>query len=188
MTKYLVLVRHAQPEIVEAAPAREWRLSPQGRVHADYLAEELSRFQPEAIVSSDEPKAVETAEIIARRYQLDLQIVEALREHDRSNVPYLPYEAFQRSIRDFFQNASQLVFGRETADQAYTRFYRGIHSMLKDHPDKTIVAVAHGTVITLFVSRLTGHSDFDLWRMLGLPSYIAIDLESNTLIVRTHIR
>jgi broad specificity phosphatase PhoE len=188
MTKYLVLVKHAQPDIVEAAPAREWRLSAQGRVHAGYLAEELARFEPEVIVSSDEPKALETAEIIARKYDLDLQVVEALREHDRSNVPFLPHEAFQRSVQDFFQNADQLVFGRETANQAYTRFYRGVHSILTDHPDKTIVAVAHGTVIALFVARLTGHSDFDLWRMLGLPSYIAIDLESSTLIVRTHIR
>ena len=110
-----------------------------------------------------------------------------LHEHDRSNVPYLSHETFQASIRSFFQEPDQLVFGNETANQAYARFYQAIHSILNENVRKTVVVVTHGTVISLFVARLTGSSDLELWHKLGLPSFVAMDLHSNTLILRSTI-
>lgn len=187
MTKYLVLVKHSVPRVQAQDPANTWELSEEGRVRAHRLAEQLETFTPEVIVSSDEPKAKETAEILARQFQLDVQILPDLHEHDRSNVPFLSYDGFQVSIREFFQKPDELVFGRETADQAYKRFYRTVHSILKENRNKTVVIVTHGTVISLFVSRLTGSSDLELWNTLGLPSFIAMDLSSNTLIVRNTI-
>jgi broad specificity phosphatase PhoE len=50
-----------------------------------------------------------------------------------------------------------------------------------------VVIVTHGTVISLFVSRLTGSSDLELWSKLGLPSLVAMDLHSSTLIVRGNV-
>lgn len=187
MTKYLVLVKHSVPRIQAEDPANTWKLSEEGRLRAQRLAEQLESFTPEVIVSSDEPKAKETAEILARHFQLDLQMLPDLHEHDRSNVPFLSHDAFQVAIREFFQKPDELVFGRETADQAYTRFYRTVHSILKENRNKTAVIVTHGTVISLFVSRLTGSSDLELWNMLGLPSFVAMDLSSNTLFVRNSI-
>lgn len=187
MTKYLILVKHSAPKIEEDRPANTWRLSAEGRLRAQRLAEQLEGFDPEVIISSSEPKAKETADILASHFQLDLQIGENLHEHDRSNMPYLSHDAFQIFIRDFFQKPDELIFGSETANQAYTRFYRAIHSILGGYRDKTIVIVTHGTVISLFVSRLTGSSDLDLWNTLGLPSFIALDLQSSTLIIRSTI-
>ncbi len=185
MTKHLILVKHSVPEIKKGHPANTWRLSKEGQLRAQRLAEQLKSFEPEVIVASNEPKAKETAEIVASQLQLDVHIVPDLHEHIRSNVPYLSHDAFQASIRDFFQKPDELVFGEETANQAYTRFYRAVHSVLNEHRNKTIVVVTHGTVISLFVSRLTGSSDLELWNKLGLPSFIAMDLHSNTLIVRS---
>ena len=187
MTKYLVLVKHSIPEIKVEQPANSWKLSEEGRLRAHRLAEHLQSFEPEVIVSSSEPKAKETADILAKELQLEVHILSRLHEHDRNNVPYLSHEAFQSSIRAFFQNPDMVVFGQETANQAYTRFYHAVHSVLNEHKNKTIVIVTHGTVISLFVSRLTGRSDLELWNMLGLPSFIAMDLHSSTLIVRENI-
>jgi len=53
--------------------------------------------------------------------------------------------------------------------------------------DKTVVIVAHGTVISLFISRLIGSSDWLLWNELGLPSFVVIDLYSKTLIAKENI-
>lgn len=187
MKKYLILVKHSLPEIVENLPANKWRLSKEGQVRAERLAERLSHYQPEAIVSSYEPKAKETAEIIARKQQLELYVIDDLHEHDRSNEPYLSKDEFQASIREFFQKPDVLVFGKETADQAHARFCRSVHSALKSHADKIVAIVAHGTVISLFVSRLLGISDLLLWNELGLPSFIVIDLQSNTLLAKENI-
>lgn len=187
MTKHLILIKHSVPEIEADHPANTWKLSKEGRLRAQRLAEQLKSFEPEVIVSSNEPKAKETAEIVASQLQLDVQIVPDLHEHARSNVPYLSHDAFQASIHDFFQRPDELVFGEETANQAYTRFYRAVHSILNEHKGKTIVIVTHGTVISLFVSRLTGSPDLELWNKLGLPSFVAMDLYSNTLTVRSVI-
>ena len=111
MKKHLILVKHALPEIVEILPAREWKLSDEGRIRAQELAERLSKYQPDVIVSSSEPKAKETAEIVAGRNNLELQIVDGLYEHDRSNTPYLSGEEFQAAIHDFFEKPAVLVFG-----------------------------------------------------------------------------
>jgi broad specificity phosphatase PhoE len=187
MKKYLILVKHSVPEIQADRPASTWKLSEEGQKRAQQLAEQLKGFEPEVIVSSKEPKAKETAEILAGQLLLDLQIVPELHEHDRSNVPYLSHDTFQSSIQDFFQKPDELVFGRETANEAYARFYRVVHFILNKHRDKTVVVVTHGTVISLFVSRLTGSSDLELWKQLGLPAFVAMDLGSNTVIVRNKI-
>ena len=181
------MVKHSLPQIVEGLPAREWKLSDVGRIRAQELAERLSEFQPEIIVSSAEPKAVETAEIIARNHKLEPHIGDGLHEHDRSKTSFLSRDEFQAAIRKFFEKPDVLVFGSETANESYARFYQAVHRVLNSNRNKRIVAVAHGTVISLFVSRLTGIPDFLLWKELGLASFVVIDIESNTLVTRENI-
>lgn len=187
MTAYLIMVKHSMPEVESDRPANTWRLSHEGRSRARRLGEQLKEFRPEVLVSSDEPKAKETAEIVSGLLRLELEVVADLHEHERTNEPYLSAEKFQASVHEFFQKPEELVLGNETANQAHARFYRAVHSVLNHHRNKTVVIVTHGTVISLFVSRLTGVEDFPLWTQLGLPSFVAMDLHSNTVIVRSNI-
>jgi len=187
MTKYLILVKHSMPEIVENVPAREWKLSTIGRERASRLVERLLGYQPEVIISSVEPKTIETSDLIAERTGLPVYIVAGLHEHDRSNVAFLSNDRFQENVQEFFSKPTELVFGNETADQAYERFSRTVLSLLDSHQERTVVIVAHGTVISLFVSRLTGVNDFLLWSELGLPSFVVIDTETNTLVKKENI-
>jgi broad specificity phosphatase PhoE len=187
MKKHLILVKHSLPQIMGDLPAREWELSDDGRIRAQKLAERLSPFQPEYIISSVETKARETAEIIAGRHNLELHIADGLHEHDRSKTPYLSKYEFQAAMHEFFENPDTLVFGSETAHEAYSRFYQAVHSVLDCHPNKTVVIVAHGTVISLFVSSLTGTSGWSLWSELGLPSFVVIDVQSHTLVTIENI-
>lgn len=184
MKKHLILVKHSLPEVVESLPAAEWRLSDEGRARARRLAERLDRFRPEVLLSSTEPKAKETAEFIASIRQLELCSLDGLREHHRDQVPFLAPGQFEASVHEFFRRPDRLVFGNETADQAHVRFSEALHSILKAHVDETVAVVAHGTVISLFVSRRVGISDFLLWSELGLPSFLVMDLESKTLVAR----
>ena len=187
MKTYLILVKHSLPEIQESSPAREWKLSEEGRLRAGRLAERLIQYRPEIVISSTEPKAVETAEIISEKLNTKRQIVDGLHEHDRSSTPYLSSDHFRNSVREFFANPDKLVFGNETANEAYQRFARAVYSILESFPNKTIVIVTHGTVISLFVSRLTGMSDLSLWQELGLPSFLIMDMQSSTLLETENI-
>jgi broad specificity phosphatase PhoE len=187
MNNYLILVKHSLPEVVESLPAREWKLSDEGRVRAQRLAKQLSRYQPEVIVSSVEPKAIETAEIVANSLRLVSHVMDGLHEHDRSKTPYLSSDEFKSTICEFFEKPDMLVFGSESANQSHERFYQAVHSVLNSQKDKTIIVVAHGTVISLFVSRLIGVSDFSLWSELGSPSFVLIGMQSNTFIVKENV-
>src|SRR5215212_4120621 len=171
MQKYLVLIKHSLPKVEKDIPATHWKLSEEGQLRVHRLADSIKRFQPEVIVSSNETKAKETAGIMTSMLQLKFQVIEGLQEHDRSKLPYLSQDVFHASIREFFQKPDQLVLGSETANQAHERFQQTVQSVLNDHLDKTVVVVTLGTVMSLFVSRLTGISDQSLWNKLGLPSF-----------------
>ena len=64
MKKYLILVKHSVPQLEPDQPAHAWKLSEEGRLRANRLGEQLEEFEPEVIVSSREPKAKETADIL----------------------------------------------------------------------------------------------------------------------------
>ncbi len=182
MSRSLILVRHSLPEIQKDHPAREWKLSSNGRLRARLLSERISAYPVDVVFSSVEPKAVETAQIIAAAWDAELHVVEGLQEHDRSNIPYLTRPTFESAVQEFFNQPDTLVFGRETANQAYERFSGAISALLADYKDRDLVIVAHGTVISLFVSRLTGTSAFVFWEKLGMPSFVVIDIDTARLI------
>jgi len=175
------------PAIVESLPAREWKLSEMGRERAKRLADQLYDYQSEIIISSVEPKAMETAEIVARKLGLAVYVIERLHEHDLSNTAFLAKDQFRKVMQEFFSRPTELVLGNETADQSYRRFSQAVHSVLNHHKERTIIIVAHGTVISLFVSRLMGLHDFSLWNELGLPSFIVIDRSTDELIKKENI-
>ena len=86
----LVLVKHSMPEIEPDRPASDWRLGALGRQRAELLASRLRDLSPEVVWSSREPKAVETAEIVAASLGAPVQIADGLEEHHRDGVPFYP--------------------------------------------------------------------------------------------------
>jgi 2,3-bisphosphoglycerate-dependent phosphoglycerate mutase len=183
----LILVKHSQPEIVEALPAHEWILSESGRSRAELLADGLKPYQPDVLASSVEPKARQTAEILGERLNLKVQIAEGLHEHDRHGIPFYSYDEFQSFVREFFEKPDTLTFGNETADQALVRFRGAVEGVMKAHADKRIAIVSHGTVISLFVSWMTGFDGYSLWEALGLPSFVVLDVINKKLLETVNI-
>lgn len=170
----LVLVKHAAPAIDPGLPAHRWPLSRKGEARCVPLAERLAAFRPVVLATSPEPKARRTADVVAARLGLAAAIVEGLREHDRSEVPYLGDGEFEAMVARFFAHPTDLVFGRETAEFALSRFSAAVDGVLDRHPSGTMVIVAHGTVIALFVAARVGAEAFPLWRRLGLPSFVVL--------------
>ena len=170
----LILVKHSQPQIDPLMPAREWHLSAEGRLRCRPLADKLAAYEPGVIVASTEPKAKETAQIVAERLNKPFEVAEGLHEHNRSNVPFYSPQVFDAAIATFFQKPGELVFGRETALQAQERFSQAVEDALEKYKDENVVIVAHGTVITLFVAAHTKIEPFVFWKGLGLPSFVVM--------------
>lgn len=172
----LILVKHALPALEPGVPSREWHLAEGGRARCLPLAERLAAYTPVAIATSGEPKATETARIVGARLGVPVEVVKALHENDRTGLGWLGAAALEARIDRFFAEPDRLVMGNETADEAHARFAAAVEDVCARHPDGTIVIVAHGTVMTLFVSRLAGLEPFPFWKRLGLPSFVALSL------------
>jgi len=153
-----------------------------GRARAQELAGKLIQYQPEIIVTSVEPKARQTAGIIADCLGLEIHAAEGLHEHDRAQSPYYSKDKFQSLVQEMFDKPDVLVFGNETADQVLVRFREAVNSVLTSYNGQTILIVAHGTVISLFASALTKCDGYCLWKELGLPSFVVLDVQSKTLL------
>lgn len=178
----LVLIRHSVPEIERDRPASAWRLGVVGRRRSEQLASRLRDFSPDVVWSSREPKAVETAEIVAGALGVPVQVAHGLEEHHRDGVPFHPTrDDFEAAVERFFCNPDQLVFGSETAVQARDRMAAAVDRVVDaGHTDN--IVVTHGTVMTLYVAHVTGVRPMDFWHRLGLPSYVVLELPGNKIL------
>ena len=108
----IVLFRHAEPIIVKGAPSNGWVLSDAGRTAAAALAVKLGGFGLTELSSSLEPKALQTAQIIAGHVGGQILTDIRLREHDRSSVGFLSRENFEASVNSVFGRPNHMAFGR----------------------------------------------------------------------------
>jgi len=180
MTK-MIFIRHSTPLIDPAMPARDWVLSAEGHVAAAALADRLVRHGIGTVVSSDEPKARQTAEAIASTLRVPLALDRDLREHERANVGYLQRSEFEAGIASFFAQPEELAFGDETADQVFARFSAAVRRSAEPNRG-TIALVTHGTALTLYLARTTGIAPLPFWRSLTLPMAITVEDGSPTIL------
>lgn len=163
----MLLVRHSVPEVEPGVPSEEWRLSEEGRKRCGPLAQRLSGFEPRVLLSSTEPKARETAELVAPALGLDVQLSDGLRETERRTVGWLEPHELELGIRRLFERPDEVVYGEESAGAALSRFEAAVEGL----PESAVV-VSHGTVISLYVAARTGRDPFELWQSLELPDVV----------------
>jgi broad specificity phosphatase PhoE len=170
----LLLIRHGPPLIRQDTPARGWPLSEDGRLACEDFAGRLAAYDVTAMISSAEPKARETAAILAARLGLTPGVDADLAEHARDNAPFLGRADFEAAIRRLFAEPDALVFGQETATQAYTRFALAVQRALAAQPRGDVALVTHGTVMTLYAERHASVEPFAFWQALRMPDLFAL--------------
>jgi 2,3-bisphosphoglycerate-dependent phosphoglycerate mutase len=175
----LIFVRHGRPAINPATPPPNWSLAPEGRDDVAQLAADIAPFAPRDVLSSPEPKAVQTAEIIANALGLAVRIDHRLEEHQRPVLGFGAEEAFQAFIARVFAEPGWSSPGGESLDQARAR----LTTALDDHPTRPLIVVTHGTILSGFLASRIGVPAHDLWRSLGTPDAFVLDADG-TLITR----
>ena len=156
-------------------PPTRWLLGEQGRAQSLLLAERLRPYRPEVVITSQEPKAAETGEIVAERLNLPLRSAPGLHERDRTGVPYFDDVAeFEKMMGTFFERSAERVSGGESADEARQRFGAAVQRVLEPHPEQTVVIVAHGTANTLFVAAHNPVEPFAFWQAWALGTFAVL--------------
>jgi broad specificity phosphatase PhoE len=178
----VVLVKHALPMLDESRPPREWPLARDGEQQSKRLASALRRFASLRLVTSPEPNARRTGEIVAAELALPFTAVEGLQEIDRPALPILPASEHERINARIFTECDRAVIGRESARDAGRRFANAVFNELQRMNEDTLVVVAHGTVISLLVSAYNPVDAFALWKRLQCPSFVVLDAPSLALL------
>ena len=167
----LILVRHSQSDARPDVLTHRWGLTAEGHRRAEVLARLLEPYVPFALVSSPEPKAHQTAQAIARQYELDIRQINGLREHDRQTVKWAAsQDDFRANVIRFFEHPNELVLGEETGAQALARFVEAIREL--EAIEGSVVAVTHGSVITLFAANFAGVEPITFWESLTQPCFV----------------
>lgn len=148
-------ITHPQVAIDPDIPVPKWGLSPVGRERSERAARLPWARQLHRIISSDETKAIETAEILARASGIKIEIGEDMGENDRSATGFIPPDEFEKAANWFFAHPEQSFHGWERAIDAQARIVAAIDAVLADHdPDLPIAFVGHGGVGTLLKCHL----------------------------------
>ena len=187
MARNLVFVRHSQTQPEPGVAAREWQLSSEGRRRCAPLAAQLVVFNLDLIVTSTERKAIETGQLAAQKLGIPCQAADDLCEHKRETAPYFDtITEFQEAVRALLTKPAELVFGEETGQQAHNRFKKAVDRVMQSNPHENIGIVTHGTVLSLFVSHLTGEEIFTFWQSLDMPAILAFSHPSMELLARVN--
>lgn len=176
----LILIRHSVSEIQPEVPPAFWRLSAEGIARARAFAARVDPGSAACVFSSPEPKAVETARLLGEAWNVPVEEVQGLQEHERPDAVMLPRETFEERVRDVFAHPSRVVFGSESADEARGRFTEAVRRVVARSAGDVVI-VSHGTVMALFVGAEAGVDPFAFWKRQEMPFAVTLALPALTL-------
>jgi broad specificity phosphatase PhoE len=147
---------HPQVKIDPAVPVPSGGPSVLGRTRTEALANSACLLATTRIISSGERKAIETAEIIAKKLNVAVEVRETMHENDRSATGFLPPDEFEAVASEFFARPLVAVQGWERAIDAQVRIVREVEHVLTRNRAGDVLFVGHGAVGTLLFCHYAG--------------------------------
>ena len=156
MTAHIRYLTHPQVKIDPAIPVPSWGLSEVGRTRTQALANTELFAGTTQIICSGERKAIETAEVIAGKLNVTVEVREAMHENDRSATGFLQPDEFETVANQFFAHPSVSIRGWERAIDAQLRIVREVELVLARNRPGDVLFVGHGAVGTLLFCHYSG--------------------------------
>jgi broad specificity phosphatase PhoE len=147
------------PDVVRdpSVPVTEWPLSARGIARMESFCRQGFVDRIAAVYSSEERKARDGADVLARRLGLECRLRADLGENDRSATGYLPPAEFEATADLFFAHPDRSIRGWERARDAQARVSSAVRALVRDgRADGDIAIVAHGGVGALLLCQLLG--------------------------------
>ena len=156
----IIFVRHGETALNASRTLQpaDTPLSERGIGQARHAAARLRALKPVAIVSSDMPRALRTAQEIARETGLDPTLTQLLHERNFGDLRGQPHDAFGFDPIAMLQappNGESMAEFTERCRQAFEHVV-GLRAKI----DGTLVVVTHGLVIHTILSNWIGLGDF----------------------------
>jgi broad specificity phosphatase PhoE len=167
LATHVVIIRHGQSQ--GNAEGRfgghtDTPLSPRGRKQAKATATMLAAEKFDAIISSDLPRAIETATPLAKLTGVSLETTDALRERSVGVMEGLTFEEaaeqhpeqYQALLRRDFEH---VLLGGESYRQTLDRASRKLDEAIEQHRGGRIAIFAHTGTICILILHLMGALD-----------------------------
>ena len=166
-TPPITYVRHAMPAVEEEVDSTQWHLDEATRAHAEAWADRLEVGNGiGALITSTEPKALETAEAIARHWPCEVQTDDRLREARRPWIGTGYRAMAHRYLRGEHHE------GWEAHQAVEERMHLVVaEAIARTREGDAIVLVTHGLALSLHLGERLG-DDFDreaFWSRLAFP-------------------
>jgi broad specificity phosphatase PhoE len=130
-------------------------LTARGRQQAETVAEELAKIKFDRIVSSDLSRTRDTADVIAKRHRVRVEVVPELREIDVGDRTGKTFDE-TRGLPNWSDDGFVAWPGGETLDQVLARTLGAIDRLIRESPGKTILVVGHGGINRILLSHFLG--------------------------------
>jgi broad specificity phosphatase PhoE len=168
----LMLVRHAKPNALASHASHLWHLSPDGRAAARQLARKLPANA--LVLTSEEPKAVQTAEEISAVGGGEVRVEARVREARR---PHRWDDRYRDRARRYV--GGQRYIGWEPQEAVARRFDEGVRAGLELRDGSPLVVVNHGLALTLWLQSVGAVADVEtFWSALAFPDAWCVGVRS----------
>ena len=168
-------ISHPQVAVDPEIDVPKWGLSELGRFRAEKMTTLPWVRTIRRIVSSDETKALETAELLAATLGLDVECRSATGEIDRSAAGFLPPAEFEAVADACFAHPTASARGWEPAVDAQRRIVQALADVLADDGPGDVAVVGHGGVGTLWYCHLADLPIARRWDQPGQGHVFAVD-------------
>ena len=174
MATKLIFLRHGETVKDLEVESCCWSLSEAGRRQAREVADRPVMNEAEAINTSNELKAYQTAEPLAAKLDLSIKQDPAFDEVKRGGGFFSESQFIAEKNRQL-SDLSYRAFGEasETGLEALERFRQGIKRVIERSPDRTILIVSHGTILSIYFAQLLDKLDElpERWHRTGFGAY-----------------
>jgi broad specificity phosphatase PhoE len=185
-------ITHPEVAVDPAVPITRWGLSAAGRRRAEALLDQPWVRTITRVVSSDETKALETAELLAERVGVTVEVRPDSGENDRSATGFLPPAEFEAVADRFFARPHDSVRGWERAVDAQARITGALADLLdpgglgagssSNSNSGDVAVVGHGGVGTLWWCALTDRPIDRRHDQPGQGHYFSVDLATRRVL------
>jgi broad specificity phosphatase PhoE len=175
----LFLVRHAAHDRVDRVLCGRMpgvRLGPEGRAEAERLAERLARVDIAAVQSGPLERTRETAEPVAARLGLGVEVADGLDEIEVGAWTGTPFDELRDDPRWTLWNAARSVTrapGGETMIEVQARVLAHVEALRARFPDRAVVLVSHADVLKAALAHWLGLSLDSLQRFDIAPASLS---------------
>lgn len=166
-----VFIRHSKTDRNPEVPITCWGLTHEGIGLAEHLSHENVIEELDAIYTSFQTKAMETALLLAKPNAIPIKADDRLTEVTSfTNFYEEDFDVYTKNVHDYYSGDIARIRNGETKDEALLRFNAALASIAETEKiDATIGIVSHGNILTLFTSQYAKVDCFKLHTEIKQP-------------------